>query len=55
MSLQSIENWWLYLAITDIKNVNALKMYRCVSKLNESISKQAQLDAEKTKDEGLSI
>jgi len=53
MSLQSNENWWLYLAIKDIRNVEALKMYRCVSKLNESISKQAKIDIEKTNEEDL--
>ena len=44
MNLQSIENWCLYLAITDIKNVEMLKMYSCVNKLNSNISKQAELD-----------
>ena len=55
MSLQSIENWCLYLAITDIKNVDMLKMYRCVSKLNENISKQSKLDIEQSKDDDLSL
>ncbi len=50
MNLQSIENWCLYLAITDIKNIEMLKMYRCVNKLNENISKQEQLDKEQTYD-----
>ena len=53
MSLQSIENWCLYYAMKG--NADMLKLYRCVNKLNENIKKQAQLDAEKTKDEGLSI
>ena len=55
MSLQSIENWYLYLAITDIKNIDMLKRYRCINKLNANISKQAELDKEQTNDIDLNI
>lgn len=44
MNLQSVENWCLYLAITDIKNIEMLKMYRSLNKLNNSITKQTELD-----------
>ena len=44
MNLQSMENWFLYYALTDIKNVENLKMYRKINKLNANINKQFQLD-----------
>ena len=44
MNLQSMENWFLYYALIDIKNVDNLKMYRKINKLNANISKQAELD-----------
>lgn len=53
MNLQSIENWSLYLALTDIKNIDKLKMYLTVSKLNSSVHKQELLDKQTTEELGL--
>ena len=53
MNLQSIENWSLYLALTDIKNIDKLKMYLTVSKLNTSVHKQELLDKQTTEELGL--
>ena len=50
MNLQSIENWLLYYVLKDPTNVNNIKMYRCVSKLNTNITKQAELDKQNTED-----
>ena len=44
MNLQSMENWFLYYALTDITNIEMLQKYRSVNKLNRNIQKQAQLD-----------
>ena len=44
MNLQSMENWFLYYALKDIKNIEMLQKYRSVNKLNRNIQKQAQLD-----------
>lgn len=50
MNLQSIENWSLYLALTDIKNIEMFKLYRSVSKLNQNARKQEELDKQQTEE-----
>ena len=55
MSLQSIENWCLYYAITNIKDIEMLKKYRCLNKLNENIKKQEELYKVKTDENTLNV
>ena len=50
MNLQSLENWSLYSALIDIKNINKFKMYRCVSTLNFNVKNIEKLEKQQTED-----